>query len=287
MDCLRILHEPKLDNPTLIMGFSGWMDGGHSSTGTIEYLRARLGAVPFAEIDPDGFYILNVPGNMETVSVFRPHSRYVDGKIEKLDYPQNTFSEYARHSIILFEGHEPNLAWGRYCDAIFEICRRFSVRRIIFIGSVAGAVPHTRDARMSCAISHENLRPEMQKKGFRFITYEGPGSFVTFLLKQCSRRGPEMISLMAEIPVYVQGYNPRCVETALRCISSLLDMHLEYDDLHILAEDFEKRVNQLVAEQPELAESVRQLEEVYDNEIFDSEMADLKTWLRQRGVRPD
>ena len=36
-----------------------------------------------------------------------------------------------------------------------------------------------------------------------------------------------------------------------------------------------------------LAESVRQLEEIYDNEVFDSEMGDLKTWLRQRGVRPD
>ncbi len=287
MDCLRIRHEPKLDNPTLIMGFSGWMDGGHSSTGTIEYLRARLGAVRFAEIDPDGFYILNIPGNMETASVFRPHSKYVDGKIIKLDYPQNIFSEYARHSLILFEGHEPNLGWDRYSQAIFEICGRFNVKQIIFVGSVAGAVPHTRDARMSCAISHERLRPDMLKKGFRFVNYEGPGSFVTYLLEQCARRGPEMISLVAEIPVYVHGYNPRCVETALRCISSLLDLHLEYDDLHILAEDFEKRVNQLVAEQPELAESVRQLEEVYDDEIFDSEMTDLKTWLRQRGVRPD
>jgi hypothetical protein len=127
----------------------------------------------------------------------------------------------------------------------------------------------------------------MEKKGFRFVNYEGPGSFVTFLMHECGKRRLDMVSLVAEIPVYVHGYNPRCVETGLRCISSLLDLHLEHEDLHTMSEDFEKRVSQLVAEQPELAESVRQLEEIYDNEVFDSEMGDLKNWLRQRGVRPD
>lgn len=287
MDCLSIVDEPKLDNPTLVMGFTGWMDGGHSSTGTIEYLRLRLGARRFAEIDPDGFYILNFPGTMEMASVFRPHIKYQDGIIQKFDYPQNIFFAHPEQSMILFEGQEPNLSWGRYCAAVFEICSKFNIQRIIFIGSVAGTVPHTREARVSCSISSEHLRPEMEKKGFRFVNYEGPGSFVTFLMEECTRKGLDMVSLVAEIPVYVHGYNPRCVETGLRCISSLLDLHLEHDDLHAMAEDFEKRVSQLVAEQPELAESVRQLEEIYDNEVFDSEMGDLKTWLRQRGVRPD
>jgi len=85
----------------------------------------------------------------------------------------------------------------------------------------------------------------------------------------------------------VQGYNPCCIETTLRCVSSLLEMHLEYDDLHKMAEDYEKRVSDLVSQQPELVERIRQLEEIYDNEVFDSEMGDLKNWLHQRGVRLD
>lgn len=287
MELLRIITEPKLHKPTLVMGFSGWMDGGNSSTGTIEYLQARFGAERFAEIDADGFYILNFPGPIETASIFRPYTKFQNGLIRKFDYPKNTFYACPEHSIILFEGREPNLSWGRYCDAIFEICRRFNVRQILFVGSVAGAVPHTREARVSCSISTEHLRPEMEKKGFRFVNYEGPGSFVTYLLQQCSRKGLDMVSLVTEIPVYVHGYNPRCVETALRCISSLLDLQLEHDDLHAMSEDFERRVSKLVDEQPELAESVRQLEEIYDNEVFDSEMGDLKKWLLQRGVRPD
>ena len=287
MDFLRIFHQPKLINPTLIVGFSGWMDGGSSSTGTVEYLRTKLKAERFAEIDSDGFYILNFPGTMELASVFRPHVKYTDGLMERFDCPKNTFFASPEFPVILFEGQEPNLAWGRYCEAIFDICRRFSVQQILFIGSVAGIVPHTREARISCSISNERLRPQMEQKGFRFVNYEGPGSFMTYLMHQCTAMELDMAALVAEIPAYVQGYNPYCIETALRCISSLLDLHLEYDDLRAMSQDFEKRINDLVAQQPELAERVSKLEEIYDNEVFDSEMGDLKNWLQKRGVRLD
>ena len=43
----------------------------------------------------------------------------------------------------------------------------------------------------------------------------------------------------------------------------------------------------MVQEQPELANTIRKLEEDYDNEIFNSEMGDLKNWLQQQGIRLD
>jgi hypothetical protein len=42
-----------------------------------------------------------------------------------------------------------------------------------------------------------------------------------------------------------------------------------------------------VLEQPELANNIHKLEEDYDNEIFNSEMGDLKQWLEQQGIRVD
>ena len=65
---LKIHKRPKLNRPRLLLGFSGWMDGGNVSTGTAKYLIDRLGAEEFAQIDPEGFYIHNFPGSMETVS---------------------------------------------------------------------------------------------------------------------------------------------------------------------------------------------------------------------------
>ena len=56
-DQLKIYKKPDLRNPRLLMGFSGWMDGGDVSTGTVQCLVDKLGAEKLAEIDPNGFYI--------------------------------------------------------------------------------------------------------------------------------------------------------------------------------------------------------------------------------------
>ena len=49
---LRIQDLPKLSGARLVMGFTGWMDGGDVSTGTIDYLVDALGADRIADIDP-------------------------------------------------------------------------------------------------------------------------------------------------------------------------------------------------------------------------------------------
>ena len=59
MGSLIIHKRPSLEAPSMIIGFSGWMDGGDVSTGTIEYLKNKLKANKFAEINPGEFYIFN------------------------------------------------------------------------------------------------------------------------------------------------------------------------------------------------------------------------------------
>lgn len=284
---MRISYEPVVNNPTLVVGFTGWMDGGDVSTGTVDYLRIKLGALPFASIEPEGFYVLNVPGPIEISSAFRPHVRYQDGVIMQYDYPANQFFVQADYNLMLFCGKEPNMEWERYAEAMFTVCERYGVARILFVGSVAGLAPHSRDPRILYTLSRAELRGLTDKMGFHPSQYEGPGSFVTHLMQRAAQRQVDMIGLIAETPVYLQGYNPKCVETMVRCVSSLMGLHLICDDLRALGEEYEKRVSELVSQQPDLAERVEQLEESYDNEVFDTEMSELKTWLHRRGIRLD
>jgi predicted ATP-grasp superfamily ATP-dependent carboligase len=284
---LRLFHEPAMNHPSLVIGFEGWMDGGDVSTGTVDYLRIKLGALPFAEIEPDGFYILNVPGPMELAGMFRPHVHYEDGVIKQYDYPRNQFLVQTDYNLILFRGKEPNLGWDRFADAMFSVCERFEVHRILFIGSVAGLAPHSRDPRILCTLSRPELKLQMDKMGFHLSQYEGPGSFATHLTQRAAEKGIDLLGLVAEIPAYLQGYNPKCIETMVRCISSILGLHLVCDDLRALGEEYERRVTELVGQQPDLAQRVEQLEESYDNEVFDTELDDLKSWLHRRGIRLD
>ncbi len=286
-DKLKIYNRPDLHKTRLLMGFSGWMDGGEVSTGTMKYLIDKLGAQKFAEINPESFYIYNFPGSMEMTALFRPHTRIRAGLIKSFEVPSNEFFYSEQHNLILFYGKEPNLQWEEFADCVFSLCREFGVEMIYFIGSVAGLVPHTREPRFLSSVSDVQLKEMLQRYGVKFTDYEGPASFITYLSIHCTERDLKMATLVATIPAYVQGNNPRCIEAIIKRVASILGQQIELDDLRAIGDEFEKKLSDAVEEQPELVANIRKLEEDYDNEVFNTEMGDLKNWLQQQGINLD
>ena len=286
-DKLKIYKRPKLRNPRMLLGFSGWMDGGEVSTGTVKCIIDKLGAQSFAEIEPEGFYIYSFPGLMEVAALFRPHTRIKNGLVRSFEVPRNAFYCDGKNNLILFAGKEPNLRWEEFAECIFSLCAEFGVKEIFFIGSVAGLVPHTREPRLFCSVSDAELRETFQHYGLKFTNYEGPASIVTYLMANCVERDLSVASFVATVPAYVQGNNPKCIEAVTRRLVGILEVEVELDDLLALSDAFEKRLSDAVQEQPELAGNIHKLEEDYDNEIFDSEMGELKKWLEQQGIRLD
>jgi proteasome assembly chaperone (PAC2) family protein len=286
-DKLKIFSRPDLHNTRLLLGFSGWMDGGEVSTGTMKYLIDKLDAQKFAEITPEGFYIYSFPGSMEITALFRPHTRIRAGIIKSFEVPRNEFFYSEQNNLILFFGKEPNLQWEEFANCIFSLCRQFHVEMIYFIGSVAGLVPHTREPRFLSSVSNEQLKEALKRYGVRFTDYEGPASFITYLTTSCAEQALRMSTLVATIPAYVQGNNPRCIEAVIKRVAGILGLQIDLDDLRAVGDEFEKKLNDAVAEQPELSANIHKLEEDYDNEVFNTEMGDLKTWLQQKGIRLD
>jgi len=287
LEKLSIYLRPKFNNPRLLLGFSGWMDGGDVSTGTVKCIIDKLNAQKFAEIEPPGFYIYSFPGSMEVTALFRPHTRIKEGVIDTYEIPANTFYYNEQSNLILFLGKEPNLNWEEFSECILSVCAEFSVEMIYFIGSVAGLVPHTREPRLFCSVSQEGLKEKFQHYGVKFANYEGPASFITYLTTNCSKRDIKMVSLVASIPAYVQGNNPKCIEAVTRRLAGMLELEIGFDDLATISDEFEKKLQEVVQEQPELESNIRKLEEDYDNDIFNNELGDLKTWLEQQGIRVD
>src|SRR5262249_45576199 len=178
---------------------------GDVSTGTVRRLVDIVSARPIADIDPEPFYIYNFPGSMELSALFRPHIKIENGLIVSLDLPENTFFVHEPANLVLFLGKEPNLYWRDFGDAVLELTRTVGVRRVLFVGSFGGSVPHTREPRLFVTCSDERLLPGMERYGLRRTGYEGPGSFTSYLLTRAASAGLEMTSLVAEIPGYLQG----------------------------------------------------------------------------------
>jgi proteasome assembly chaperone (PAC2) family protein len=284
---LKVFSKPELADARLVVGLSGWMDGGDVSTGVVKWLVREFGAQAFAQIEPDGFYLYNFPGSMEVAALFRPHTKIEDGLITALELPRNIFYCSEADNLILFRGQEPSFRWETYVDIILDVAATFEVKMIYFVGSVAGAVPHTRDPRMFSTVSDEPLKEELSQYGIGFSNYEGPASIVTLLTRRASRKQLRMATLVAEIPAYVQGRNPRCIEAVARKLAGMLGLQVSLDELRKVSDRFERKLNEVVAEQSELSELIQKLEKDYDEELFDTQMGDLKDWLEQRGIRLD
>ena len=63
-DGVTIEAPPKLSDGRMVLAFTGWMDGGDVSTGTVEWLASTLGARRVGAIDPEGYYISSFPGSI-------------------------------------------------------------------------------------------------------------------------------------------------------------------------------------------------------------------------------
>jgi hypothetical protein len=270
-ELLRVHDCPPLDQATLVLAFTGWMDGGDVSTGTVRRLIGLLDAPVVAEIDPDPFYVFNFPGPMEVAALFRPAIRIEDGLIASLELPANVFHCHAAANLLLFLGREPNLRWPTFADCVLEFAHRAGVRRMLFVGSFGGSVPHTREPRLHVTCSDAALLPEMTRYGLRRTGYSGPGSFASYLMTRAAATGLEMVSLAAEIPSYLQGRNPVCIEAVTRRLAKVLRLPLELSELRVESTAWELEVSRAIEDDAKVAKTVRRLEEAYDEELLRQE----------------
>jgi len=262
-------HAP-LQDATLLLALTGWMDGGLVSTGTVQRIMDGRNVAEAGRIEAEPFYLYNFPGSMDIAALFRPQVKLTDGLIEgDLGMPTNIFHADASANLVFFLGREPNMLWQTFADCIFDMTSQLGVKRIIFMGSFGGTVPHTREPRMYGSVSHAHLRPILAKHGLRLSNYEGPAGFSSLLLAQSPARDIEMLSLVAEIPGYLEGVNPRSIEAVTRRLAGLLSQPVDLEALRKASDEWELHVTEAVEKDTELAETVHKLEEQYDNELIE------------------
>lgn len=172
---------------------------------------------------------------------------------------------------MLFVGKEPNLRWRDFGHCILHFARVSGIRRILFVGSFGGSVPHTRQPRLFVSCSDAALLEEMKPYGLRPSNYEGPGSFTSYLMNEAEPAGLQMVSLVVEIPGYLQGTNPVSIEAVTGRLAKILQLPLDLASLRPASTAWELEVSSAVEENEELAQTVRKLEKEYDDELLKQE----------------
>jgi proteasome assembly chaperone (PAC2) family protein len=289
---LVLTKRPSLHAPYLIAGFGGWPNGGNVSTDTVYFLQSTLKAEQIGEITSDDLYIYSSP-----TLASRPITVIREGVLESLRFPSNTLFACQRlgaeHDLLLLQGIEPDLHWQQFADAIIECLQTFKAQRLYTIGGYLDYAPHTRMPRLSAVVTHETLKDELEAYDVDLTDYEGPTSIQSYLLAACRAQGIEGISLWGGAPSYVQGSYPRLTQAMLQFLSQLWRLPLDLEEIEEQAIELEATLHEQIDTNPELADYIRRLEQVYDQAEgpqpdmnTDAIVDEIQQFLRRRRDNP-
>jgi proteasome assembly chaperone (PAC2) family protein len=255
---------PPLANPILIAAFEGWNDAGDAATGAVEHLELVWDARPLTEIDPDDYYDFQV--NRPTVSL-------VDGVSRRITWPTTRFSvcrpPAADFDLVIVRGIEPNMRWRGFCQELLGMIHELDVRMVLTLGALLSDTPHTRPMQVTgTAYDAESAA----RYGLEKSRYEGPTGIVGVLQDCCVATGIPAISFWAGVPHYVsQPPNPKATVALLHAVEEVLDIPVPLAELPQQADEWQTLVDEMAAEDDEVTEYIRNLEE-RDDEIDRTEL---------------
>jgi proteasome assembly chaperone (PAC2) family protein len=244
----------ELRRPVLLAAFEGWNDAGDAATSAIEHLEEEWSAIAVAAIDPDEYYDFQVN---------RPHVQLVDGVTRQVTWPTTRVlicsPPGAERDVVLVRGLEPNMRWRGFSDELVAIARQLGVEMVVTLGALLADSPHTRPVPVSGTTSDPETAASL---GLEASRYEGPTGIVGVFQDACWSAGMRAVSFWAAVPHYVaQPPCPKATVALLRRIEDLLDIPVPLGDLPERSRAWERQVDELAAEDSDVAEYIASLEE--------------------------
>lgn len=270
----------------MIAAFAGWNDAGDAATTAVEALVNSWSAVRFAEIDPEEFFDFT-----ET----RPDISLDERGQRALAWPTNAFFAHRfpdrDQDVVVLLGVEPQLKWRTFSKTIVDLATELDASCLITLGALLADVPHTVEPRLTGFATVPGMLPRMKKLGVQMSSYEGPTGIIGVLHDAWRATQRPALSLWGSVPHYISASpNPVVALALLRRVELLLEMKLPVGALESQTSVFRAKLDEALAENPEAAEYVRQLEDHFGEappaagpELMDA----LEEYLRTRRADGD
>jgi PAC2 family len=228
---IEALEAQNLRRPFAIVGFGGWIDAGFAATGAVRYLIDHLHATRVAELDPEPFYAFT--DTRPRVSHPAPGRR--EPVWPKVEWHTVRMPDEAARDLVLFTAPEPNLRWRSFSTVVLDVFQRLGTDTLVSFGAVLAPV-------------HHRATPPMR------------GWATTEYLRSLLRRGLPAFSLSTSSPSYLTEMpNPRASAALLRMAGEIGTIDFPLSELDAESMVVAERIDQFLAERPELKEAVDRL----------------------------
>lgn len=272
-------------DPWMVVAFEGWNDAADAASGVVDHLLEWWDATLVAEIDPEEYYDFQV--NRPVVGTDEHGDRVLTWPSTRVYLARPVGAD---RDVLLVRGVEPNMRWRSFCQELLAIVDVHAVSTVVTLGALLADTPHTRPIPLSGTTSDVALGEALQLEESR---YEGPTGINGVLADLCVHVDVPHVSLWAAVPHYVA--QPPCPKATLALLSrleDLLEVPLPLGDLVEASKAWERGVEELAAEDSEIAEYVEALEEAQDTSDLpeasgDAIAREFERYLRRRSRDTD
>ena len=265
----------------MLAAFEGWNDAGEAASDALRYLNKLWGGKKVGSIDADEYYDFQFT---------RPTIRRTASGERKIKWPSTRIFKASvpgsNVDVIFVQGTEPSYKWRAYTAELLVHAEALKVDYVILVGALLADVPHSRPIPVSASTDDAALRERMDLEASQ---YEGPVGIVGVLAEVALLAGLPTVSLWAAVPHYVaQAPSPKAQLALLNRIEELLQVPLDTQEPVEDADAWERGVDELATEDPEIAAYVRQLEEAKDTADLpeasgESIAREFERYLKRRG----
>ena len=265
----------------MLAAFEGWNDAGEAASDALRYLNKLWGGKKVGTVDADEYYDFQFT---------RPTIRRTASGERKIKWPSTRIFKASvpgtNVDVIFVQGTEPSYKWRAYTAELLVHAEALHVDYVILVGALLADVPHSRPIPVSASTDDPALR---ERLGLEASQYEGPVGIVGVLAEVALLAGLPTVSLWAAVPHYVaQAPSPKAQLALLHRIEELLQVPLDTQDLVEESDAWERGVDELATEDPEIAVYVRQLEEAKDTADLpeasgESIAREFERYLKRRG----
>lgn len=247
---------PELDAPVLITHFTGWIDASGAANSAMDVLMEESHSSRLITFDADTFIDFRAR---------RPVMELRDGVNTNIEWsvPEiRVGRDNNGRDLLLLTGPEPDMAWNFFARTVGEIAQQMRVSQMVGMGAYPFGAPHTRPVGITATSADPDVIDRLDLSRSTLDAPAGVQSLLEHTLKAC---GIEAVSLWAQVPHYVASMAyPLASDALIKAVCAHTGLSFDSSRLRRESAVQRERLDQLVANNPEHAGMLQQLEVAYD-----------------------
>lgn len=229
---VKIYKEIRLSHPTMIVGWPGM---GNVALGAVDFIRQKIKAEIFAEIDMSQYVV--------------PDAVVVNEGVSELPVmPRSIFYYVQSPPVVIFEGETQVTGKEGFSimSNILDMAQELRVKRIFTGAAFPMPVSYRESPEIYGVVNKEEMKTFLKRVGVKEMEGGQISGMNGLILGFARSRGIEAACLLATMPLYAISFpNPKSSISLVEVFARILNVSIDKKDMETAVRDMEEKMGMI------------------------------------------